>query len=305
MTGVGVKRRWAGTGTQIGQVRSRAPKLERSFEGRMGLLRKISQGLIGTHGGAPRGKAGARAYAIGDIHGRLDLLDRLLERIEADIAGRPRRRNFIVFLGDLVDRGPDSAGVVERLRRYRPDFATPIFLAGNHEEVLLRLLAGDKDILASWLKFGGAECAQSYGLDPDSFRRLEEEAALQLLQAKVPRAHAEFLASFADTFRFGDYLFVHAGIRPGVAVEEQDRFDLRWIREPFLSDAKEHGFVVVHGHTIVGRVEERPNRIAIDTGAYHSGILTALAVEDERRWFLATERSEAAQAPASLRNAAA
>jgi serine/threonine protein phosphatase 1 len=265
----------------------------------------LSQGLIGTHGGMPRGKAGARAYAIGDIHGRLDLLDRLLERIEADIAARPRRRNFIVFLGDLVDRGPDSAGVVERLRTYRPSFASPVFLAGNHEEVLLRLLAQEKGILTSWLKFGGSECAQSYGLDPDSFKRLEEEAALQLLQAKVPRTHAEFLASFADTFRFGDYLFVHAGIRPGVAVEEQDRFDLRWIREPFLSDAKEHGFIVVHGHTIVGRVEERPNRIAIDTGAYHSGVLTALAVEDERRWYLATDAADAARMPSSLRNAAA
>jgi diadenosine tetraphosphatase ApaH/serine/threonine PP2A family protein phosphatase len=271
----------------------------------MGLLRKLSKGLIGAHGGAPRGKEGARAYAIGDIHGRLDLLDRLLERIEADAAARPRRRNFIIFLGDLVDRGPDSAGVVERLRTYRPGFATPIFLAGNHEEVLLRLLAGDRDILASWLKFGGAECAQSYGLDPDAFRRLEEDAALQLLQAKVPRAHAEFLASFADTFRFGDYLFVHAGIRPGIAVEEQNRFDLRWIREPFLSDVKEHGVVVVHGHTIVGRVEERPNRIAIDTGAYHSGVLTALAVEDERRWYLATDRSDAARTPASLHDATA
>jgi serine/threonine protein phosphatase 1 len=271
----------------------------------MGLLRKLSQGLIGAQGGAPRGKAGARAYAIGDIHGRLDLLDRLLERIEADIAVRPRRRNFVVFLGDLIDRGPDSAGVVERLRTYRPASATPIFLAGNHEEVLLRLLAGDKDILASWLKFGGAECAESYGLNPDALKRVEEEAALQLLQAKVPRAHAEFLASFADTFRFGDYLFVHAGIRPGIAVEDQDRLDLRWIREPFLSDAKEHGFIVVHGHTIVGRVEERPNRIAIDTGAYHSGVLTALAVEDERRWYLATDRKDAAQSRSGLRSAAA
>src|SRR5688572_16965900 len=125
------------------------------------------------------------------------------------------------------------------------------------------MLGGEPKILASWLKFGGAECARSYGLDPDALRQLDEEAALQLLRAKVPRAHIEFLEGFGDTFRFGDYLFVHAGIRPGVAVEEQSRADLRWIREPFLSDAKEHGFVVVHGHTIVERVEERANRIAI------------------------------------------
>ena len=197
-----------------------------------------------------------------------------------------------MFLGDLIDRGPESAGVVERLRNYRPPHGRPIFLAGNHEEVLLRMLAGDKEILPSWLKFGGAECARSYGLEPDARRRVDEEGALQLLQAKVPRSHREFLEGFADTFRFGDYLFVHAGIRPGIAIDEQARNDLRWIREPFLSDAKEHGVVVVHGHTIVPRVEERPNRIAIDTGAYHSGVLPALAIEDDRRWYLSTGASE-------------
>jgi serine/threonine protein phosphatase 1 len=114
------------------------------------------------------------------------------------------------------------------------------------------------------------------------------------VQAKVPRAHRDFLEGFGDTFRFGDYLFVHAGIRPGIGIDQQDRYDLRWIREPFLSDAKEHGVMVVHGHTIVGQVEERPNRIAIDTGAYHSGILTALVVEDEVRRYIATSREEAA-----------
>jgi serine/threonine protein phosphatase 1 len=265
----------------------------------------LSRGLIGEGKDRPAGKAGARAYAVGDIHGRLDLLDILLGQIEADIEKRPPRRTFIIFLGDLIDRGPDSAGVVERLRTYRPSYARPIFLAGNHEEVLLSMIAGEKGILPSWLRFGGVQCAQSYGLDPDALRMLDEEAALQLIRAKVPRSHAEFLASFADTFRFGDYLFVHAGIRPGIAVEEQDRHDLRWIREPFLSDAKAHGLMVVHGHTIVERVEERPNRIAIDTGAYHSGVLTALAVEDRERWFLAAEKKRDALAARGLRSAAA
>jgi serine/threonine protein phosphatase 1 len=253
----------------------------------MSFLRKISRGLIA---GAPRarGKEGSRAYAVGDIHGRLDLLNLLLDRIEADMASRERKRTFLIFLGDLIDRGPDSAGVVERLRTYRHPGVRPIFLGGNHEEVLLRILAGDEGVLPSWLKFGGAECAASYGLDPEALKRIEDRAAGQLVNARVPRAHREFLESFADTFSFGDYLFVHAGIRPGIAVEEQARSDLRWIREPFLTDAKEHGFVVVHGHTIVERVEERPNRIAIDTGAYHTGILTALGVEDDQRWFLTT-----------------
>lgn len=259
----------------------------------MKLLQKL--GLLGADKNLPRGKEGCRAYAVGDIHGRLDLLDRLIENIEADMASRERRRTFIIFLGDLIDRGPESAGVVERLRTYRNPDAKLVFLGGNHEEVLLNILAGQRGVLPSWLKFGGMECAASYGIDPEELRGMHEDLALDLVRAKVPRAHREFLDSFADTFSFGDYLFVHAGIRPGVAVDEQSRKDLRWIRDPFLSDAKEHGFVVVHGHTIVERVEERPNRIAIDTGAYHSGVLTALAIEDDRRWFLTGAESDAAE----------
>ena len=253
----------------------------------MGLLHTLSFGMLGDEK-LPRGKVGARAYAIGDIHGRLDLLDALLRRIEEDIAGRRPKKTYIVFLGDLIDRGPHSAGVVERLRTWRPKHGRPIFLAGNHEEVLLRILGGDASILPDWLRFGGAECAGSYGIDVDALRRMEDDAAVEAIRAGVPRAHREVLANMADTFRFGDYLFAHAGIRPGLAVEDQDPHDLRWIREPFLGDVKEHGFIVVHGHTIVPQVDERPNRIAIDTGAYHSGVLTALAVEETKRWFLST-----------------
>lgn len=256
----------------------------------MGFFQRLKSNL-GTRSG-PRGKDGARAYAIGDIHGRLDLLELLIAKIETDIAARRPARNFIVFLGDYVDRGPDSAGVIERLRTWQPDNARVIFLGGNHEEVMLRVLRGDEDVLQSWLKFGGAECAESYGLDSDSLRKLHPAAAIDLIVAKVPRSHRRFLEELADTFKFGDYLFVHAGIRPGLGLEEQDRHDLRWIREPFLTDIKEHGFVVVHGHTIVSQVEERPNRIAIDTGAYHSGVLTALAIEGGERWYVATNRDE-------------
>ena len=259
----------------------------------MSFFKKLSRAFVPSDKDAARGKEGCRAYAIGDIHGRLDLLELLLKRIDEDIAARPRVRTFIIFLGDYIDRGPDSAAVIERLRTYKPGQATPIFLSGNHEEVLLKILAGERGIFASWLKFGGAECAESYGMDVAALKRLDEASAIALIQAKVPRAHREFLENCADTFRFGDYLFVHAGIRPGVAMDEQDRSDLRWIRDPFLSDAKDHGFVVVHGHTIVERVEERPNRIAIDTGAYHSGILTCLVVEEGERWYLTTQAPEA------------
>lgn len=237
----------------------------------------------------PAGPNGYRAYAIGDVHGRIDLLDELLAKIEADIAERRRRENFMIFLGDLIDRGPDSAAVIERLRSYKPGNATTIFLSGNHEEVMLRVLAGEKaGLLADWLEFGGAECLMSYGLDPAALALKTEASALKAIKAAVPQAHADFLASFADTFRFGDFLFVHAGIRPGLDIAEQSQTDLRWIREPFLDDTKDHGFVVVHGHTISSKVEERANRIGLDTGAYRTGILTALAVEGNHRWFLDT-----------------
>jgi serine/threonine protein phosphatase 1 len=254
----------------------------------MGLLKRLSRSLIAASEPTFRGKPGCRAYAVGDIHGRLDLLDVMLRRIEEDRSRRPPKKTFIIFLGDLIDRGPDSAGVVERLRHYRPSDAQPIFLAGNHEEVLLRILAGERGILASWLKFGGAECAESYGISAASLKHLEENMAIRRLQTGFPPLHREFLETFADTFRFGDYLFVHAGIRPGIAIERQVSADLRWIRDPFLTDCKEHGCIVVHGHTIVDQVEERPNRIGIDTGAYQTGILTALAIEDDKRWFLST-----------------
>ena len=253
----------------------------------MTFISRIFEAFSG--GTEPAGPDGYRAYAIGDIHGRVDLLEELLAKIEADIGSRPPTENFIIFLGDLIDRGPASAAVVDRLRTYGVQDATTIFLSGNHEEVMLRVLAGEKGgLLADWLKFGGAECVASYGLDPVALATLGEAAALKAIRAKVPKAHEEFLSSFADTFRFGDYLFVHAGIRPGLGIAEQTQSDLRWIREPFLGDTKDHGFVVVHGHTISDKVEERANRIGLDTGAYRTGILTALAVEGTDRWFLDT-----------------
>lgn len=236
----------------------------------------------------PAGPRGRRAYAVGDVHGRLDLLEEMLSLIEADIASRPKTKTVLVFLGDLIDRGPHSAQVVERLRLYKPDFATTMFLMGNHEEVMLRVLAGDADLLRDWLTFGGAECVQSYGLDPEELKRTRPASALQELKKAIPEAHVEFLRSFGDTVSFGGYLFVHAGIRPGVPLADQLQKDLRWIRDPFLEDESDHGLVVVHGHTITERVEERPNRIGVDTGAYRSGVLTAVALERSERWFLRT-----------------
>ena len=250
-------------------------------------MRRLRDLLSSPTGPAvPRGR---RAYAIGDIHGRLDLLKQLLNRIEDDVRKRAPARCSLIFLGDLVDRGPESAGVVEFLRTYRPAFATTCFLTGNHEEVMLRALDGDETLFAQWLKFGGAECAQSYGADPAALRRMRPAEAIAKFKALVPRAHFDFLSSFGDTVTLGNYLFVHAGIRPGIGLGEQSLTDLHWIRGPFLQDESDHGYVVVHGHTICEDIEMLPNRIGIDTGAYRTGVLSALALEGTHRWFLQTD----------------
>ena len=239
-------------------------------------------------GSRPAGARGYRAYVVGDIHGRLDLLEDLLAKIHAELQHRPARKTLLVFVGDLIDRGPSSAQVLERLRTYRRQGIQTVFLLGNHEEVLLRILGGDSELITKWRWFGGSECLQSYGVDPAEIARLNDEDALAVVRGAIPREHVEFLETFADSCRFGDYLFVHAGIRPGIQLELQSQSDLRWIREPFLFDDSDHGFVVVHGHTIREEAEELPNRIGIDTGAYRTGVLTALAIQGTDRWFLDT-----------------
>lgn len=251
----------------------------------MSWFKKIASGLSTSreHYGAP----GVRVYAVGDVHGRLDLLDQLLVKIRADMAAQPQARTALVFLGDLIDRGPASAQVIERLRTLEVPAKTA-FLLGNHEEIFLRVLEGEPRVAYDWLGFGGDACVESYGLNSHALQAMEEDAIAAALCDAVPPAHVEFLKTFGDSFRSGDFLFVHAGIRPGVPLEEQDPQDLRWIRRPFLSDTNAHGFMVVHGHTVSDGVEERSNRIGIDTGAYQSGVLTAIVVEEEGYRFLST-----------------
>jgi calcineurin-like phosphoesterase family protein len=248
---------------------------------------------------SPSGPRGRRAYVVGDIHGRLDLLDQLLEQIHDEIGPEPDGEVLLVFLGDLIDRGPNSFEVVERLRTYRHRGVRRVFILGNHEEVLLRILAGQTELITSWLRFGGAQCLKSYGTDPNPISVMDHESALGAIKRAIPDEHVAFLNSFVDTCRFGDYLFVHAGIRPGIELDRQRQNDLRWIREPFLRDLSDHGFVVVHGHTISRGIDEQPNRIGIDTGAYHSGILTALVIEGaERRYLDTSQEVEPAITPA-------
>lgn len=243
----------------------------------------------------PSAPQGSRAYAIGDVHGRLDLLTDLLAKIEADNELLPPAKVYLVFLGDLVDRGPDSHGVIEHLLLHPPQFGRSVMIKGNHEEFFLSVLEGDAKMVVPWLSYGGYECAESYGVTKGWVLNATPESVIERLTRQVPQTHQSFLKDMADTFRFGDYLFVHAGIRPGVDLCDQSSKDLRWIRDGFLEDRSDHGVIVVHGHTIVDRPEQHPNRIAVDTGAYKSGVLTAIAIEGTKRWFIEA-RAEAAVA---------
>jgi serine/threonine protein phosphatase 1 len=247
------------------------------------LRRKVNASAAGT---APSGPANTRAYAIGDVHGRLDLLRKLLNEIEADSRARPCEREYLIFVGDLIDRGPDSNGVVDLLLRSKKYLPHPVFLMGNHEEMMLRVLERPDEKFRDWLSYGGYECAQSYGVEVGRLAVLDVEHGAALVAAAIPQEHRDFIAGFADSFRFGDYLFVHAGIRPGVPLDQQSTRDLRWIREDFLTSTATHPYMVVHGHTIAPEPDEQSNRIGIDTGAYASGVLTAICIEGTSRRFL-------------------
>ena len=252
----------------------------------MNWMRSFWQKAPATWHQQPALPDGHRVYAVGDVHGQDHLLAELLGQIEHDRLAFPARHDTIVFLGDLIDRGPKSAEVIERLRNYRPVGVRVEFLAGNHEEVLLRILEGEQSLVADWFRFGGAQCARSYGLSPTQLSKMSPADAVEELRSAIPAEHQAFLASFADTLRAGDYLFVHAGIRPGVALANQAQIDLRWIREPFLNHPGRHEVMVVHGHTITPEIDEQPGRIGIDTGAYKYGVLTALVLEGSRRRLL-------------------
>ncbi len=229
---------------------------------------------------------GERVYAIGDIHGRLDLLRALLAQIDADAAGRAPARTTIILLGDLVDRGPDSAGIIAAIRQWRETRHMRI-LCGNHEEMFLRAFE-DSTVMEAFLRFGGYETLLSYGVDGHALRQAAPAEAQQLMRAAVPDRDIAFLHSLENSIVVGDYLFVHAGIRPGIPLDGQRIWDLRWIREPFLGHGADHALFVVHGHTITGEPDTQTNRIGIDTGAYQTGRLTALGLEGSERWLLQT-----------------
>lgn len=231
---------------------------------------------------------GERLYAIGDIHGRLDLFDSLVGMIEDDNAQRGAAKVTVLLLGDLIDRGPDSRRVVERAMGWDEKFADLQCLLGNHEASMLAVLDGQTRWFGSWLGYGGYETLQSYGVGAGILANGDEEAIIAAAGQAVPQSHRDWLENCPHSLRNGDYVFVHAGIRPGIAIDDQQTKDLLWIRGEFLDSSADHGAMIVHGHSITPDVDEKPNRIGIDTGAYFSEKLTALGVEDGVRWFLQT-----------------
>lgn len=233
----------------------------------------------------PRVAPGTRIYAIGDIHGRADLLEQMLLKVDADMKDHPDRRCITVLLGDYVDRGPDSRGVIDLLIAWQKVRET-VCLMGNHEEIMLRFFA-KPELWDTWAPIGGAQTVMSYGLRPAL--RLSPQQAAELadrLAEQIPDAHVDFLGSLPYTFESGDVLFVHAGLKPGRPVADQRVEDLLWIREEFLSFKGSFGKLVVHGHTPVDKPDIQPNRINIDTGAYATGRLCCLVLQDGGITFL-------------------
>jgi serine/threonine protein phosphatase 1 len=236
------------------------------------------------------GPQGVRLYAIGDIHGRADLLEVLHQRILEDAAAAPAGlRHRLIYLGDYVDRGLQSRDVIEMLLQGPPPGFEAIYLKGNHEECLLRFLQ-DWESGAHWFQIGGDATIMSYGVRPrpglPPAQRFEESA--RLLAAQMPASHLRFLQGLALTHEAGDYLFVHAGLRPGVALADQDPQDLLWIREPFLNTMTPSGKMVVHGHSPSREPAVFDHRIGIDTGAFFTNILTCLVVDGDQRRFIDT-----------------
>lgn len=244
--------------------------------------------LFGSKRAQPQIPSGICVYAVGDIHGRYDLMQSLLEKIWADAEVQASPQNILIFLGDYVDRGPASKQVVDYLIQLsRPGWEI-VKLIGNHEYSMLEYLK-NPEIYASWRAYGGAETLLSYGVKPPLFSDAKEIGrAHQDFVAKFPREHFVFLSGLPYSHEVGDYFFVHAGVRPGIPLKEQVAEDLMWIRDDFLVCDQYFGKVIVHGHTPAEKPIARSNRIGVDTGAYATGQLTAVKLFEDRYTFLTT-----------------
>ncbi len=235
---------------------------------------------------------GDAIYAVGDIHGRYDLLKVMTDMIARHAATyRTNQPYHIIFLGDIIDRGPDSARVIRSLRLLSGQKKATVLL-GNHEDAMLRVIDGEPGMMTQWLKFGGDATLQSFGITPPEDAS-EYPRVIREMREAIPENQVQWLRRRPISVRSGDYLFCHAGIRPGVDLNRQKTQDMLWIRDEFLASDEAHEVVVVHGHSISPDVELRHNRIGIDTGAYRTGVLTAafltgttchiLSTDDPRR----------------------
>ncbi len=250
-------------------------------------MRNLLRRLVGKTGDREHAGDQTCIYAVGDIHGHAELLHEICARIDADIRRTRPARAIEVFLGDYVDRGPDSREVIAMLDQRRRTRKV-VCLLGNHEACLLEFLV-NPEMLARWRQFGGLQTLMSYGLSPSPNPGAAERKALakQLIR-QMPPAHLAFLRSLPITYSHGRYFFVHAGVRPGIALKQQRKEDLLWIRDDFLVSEDDFGKIVVHGHTPVQEAELLHNRINVDTGAYATGRLTCVKLEGPRRTLLTT-----------------
>jgi serine/threonine protein phosphatase 1 len=248
----------------------------------LSLLKRIAKGNLPPPSIGVKG----RVYAVGDVHGRFDLFVRMLHAIGQDLSDHPASAFQIVFLGDLIDRGPQSSKIITLANALSQCTSRLRFLKGNHEELLLRSLAGDERTAEFYYDIGGRETLMSYGFDTSVGDKMPGDQLVRWMQDNIPIEHANFIEGFQDLISSGDYIFVHAGLRPNVPLDKQTTSDLRWIRKDFIHHEGNFPGIVVHGHSVTRDADERPNRIGVDTGAYFSGKLTAVALEADQRRFI-------------------
>jgi len=231
-----------------------------------------------------------RVYAIGDVHGRFDLFARLMHLIERDQARRLPVSTMIVLLGNIIDHGPEAARMVRGCRTLSGACDRFVVLKGNHEDMMVEGLRGNPAVYSHWLRSGGTETLLSWGVDPSIADGPPDAENIRIAAAAVGQATIDWLAGLPLYCEYDGYVFAHAGIRPGVSLRKQDPEDLLWIADEFLESDAHHGAMIVHGHTTSEKGPiVRPNRIGIDTGAYRTGQLTALGIEDGRTWTLHTD----------------
>ena len=236
--------------------------------------------MMTLKGRRPSLPPGLRVYVVGDVHGRLDLLNELLLLIEADAADHKAEKVQYVFLGDYIDRGTWSRQTIDRLIEHAAQREC-VFLKGNHESIALNSLS-DPAMIEQWLRLGGAETLLSYNVAPELLLNGKQAVAIQsAFHSALPQTHFRFFRNLRNSFSCGDFFFAHAGVKPGVDLDQQKESDLIWIRGEFLSSTDDFGKIVVHGHTPSLDIEVRPNRINIDTGAFATGRLSCLVIQDQ------------------------